>query len=152
MQRGGGQADRNAKARQVYEAHLPSPEVGEKVRDGRVFTGFFRTTPNRRKVAYGTCREIGALDVVIDDERHHNRAIHGDLVALELYPQAEWVPFSSLSAETETRGGEEEQGASDGSDLNVAINESLWLPNKALIANFRSSKPASVTASATAAA
>lgn len=118
-----------------YENFLNREACLAKLSSQDLFQGTIHVNPKRKKVAYVTCNEIGDVDILIDDEKFRNRAIHDDLVAVELFPMCEWSPVSDISVNIHDSYSlsnvEEEESAY------FEVNESLWLPNKTLISQFK---------------
>jgi exosome complex exonuclease DIS3/RRP44 len=116
----GGDA-RDAKRRRVYPEHLSAAELAAGIRAGRLHQGALRVS--RFNSAEGFVGADGAgEDVLIRGRPALNRATDGDVVAVELLPEAEWaapaaaMPGGGGAVEGEAAGEEEgeEEGAAEG--------------------------------------
>ena len=50
-----------------------------------------RISSKNRQIAFVTCKGV-RRDVFIDGEKRRNRALNGDIVVVEIFPQSEWNP------------------------------------------------------------
>jgi exosome complex exonuclease DIS3/RRP44 len=112
---------RDAKRRRVYAEHLSAAELAAGIRAGRLHQGALRVS--RFNSAEGFVGAEGAgEDILIRGRPALNRATDGDVVAVELLPEAEWaapaaaMPGSGGAVEGEAAGeGEgEEEGTAEG--------------------------------------
>ena len=78
----------------VYEEHLPL----DSDRVAGAYSGLLKVIALNRKTAYVKVPGV-KVDILIRNEEHRNRAIHGDKVALELLPTAEWEPIRVVATE-----------------------------------------------------
>lgn len=78
--------------KQYYPAHLPQNELSIGVKSGKFFQGYIRAERGCHDKCYVTVRQcedrvavniIGAKDI--------NRAVDGDIVAIELNPVSKWI-------------------------------------------------------------
>ena len=126
----------------VYNEYLPADVVQKGLLDGTLYQGLLRVNPKRRKVAYVTCEGI-KIDVFIEDEKLRNRAIHGDVVVVELLPQSEWLPIVQRSQTTEAVNLTVGQSGAAWTESSVAVDEDddedehhlqvLWQPRAELL-------------------
>ncbi len=117
-----------------FERHLSTEEAVQLVESGHLFRGTFRVYPNKRKIGFVSCANM-SVDLCVDDELLlRNRAVHGDIVALELLHSSEWLPRAGSAAEVAEAGEfESEEILEDGDD---GIVQSLWQPKHELLQRF----------------
>ena len=89
----------------LYPAHMSATEIADGIREGQLQQGFLR-------MAIGTCMRATVGDVEIVGKRELNRAVDGDLVAIEIIP-----------ASTPAEQADEEDGEGE-SILDSAVTES----------------------------
>ena len=82
---------KGSKSAEFYEPHLDQ----EAYENGAYYTGILRVNPRKMTEGYVSVNGIG-VDIRIDNEQLRNRSLHGDLVAIELLPEAEWLEFSNM--------------------------------------------------------
>lgn len=82
----------------------------------------------KRKVGYVSCEGI-SIDICIDDEINRNRAVHGDLVAVQLFPESQWLPLSQR--ERGSRKGDTEDDEDE--EESAMIVRQLWQPHVDII-------------------
>ena len=126
----------------LYSEYMPLEAVQKGLLAGTLYQGLLRVNPKRRKVAYVTCEGI-KIDVYIEDEKLRNRAIHGDIVAVELLPQSEWLPIVQRSQTTEAVSLTVGQTGASWTESSVAVDEDddddehhlqvLWQPRAELL-------------------
>jgi exoribonuclease R len=107
-----------------YEEHVALEGLASwaSARPDKCFHGILRVDPNKSKVAYITpapypgpmnppavAGAIKPLDILIDDERCRNRALHGDRVCVELLPEDKWADLTDR--QKQQRQQEEGKGA-----------------------------------------
>ena len=97
---------------------------------GQLLKGVLRVNPKRRKVAYVSVAGIH-VDILIDDEKWRNRAFHGDLVVLELFPSSEWAPNASSTRDDAECSIYDHVG--DEKVITNDMHESLWRPRNDLL-------------------
>lgn len=78
----------------VFDHYMSTKDVEAGILNGTVLKGLLRVNPNNWKIAYVSCEGM-TIDVCIDDVKLRNRAIHEDLVALQLLPKSEWLQIVS---------------------------------------------------------
>ncbi|RUS33522.1 hypothetical protein BC938DRAFT_471221 [Jimgerdemannia flammicorona] len=86
-------------------------ELEAGVKSGRYFQGVLRVSPSNRDQAYiNGGSKIGG-DILIIGNRHRNRAVHGDVVVVELLSENSWtVPANSMSYDLDMAKAAEEVG------------------------------------------
>ena len=105
-----------------YDNHIDEIQVSNGLASGTYFKGLLRVNPQRRKVAYISVEGI-KFDIVIVDEKDRNRAVHGDCVVVELYPDADWLPRAAAPKESNKAN----DGLEDSNNA-TSIQTSLWNP------------------------
>ena len=126
----------------LYSEYIPLDAAQKGLLAGTLYQGLLRVNPKRRKVAYVTCEGI-KIDVFIEDEKLRNRAIHGDIVVVELLPQSEWLPIVQRSQTTEAVNLTVGQTGAAWTESSVAVDEDdddeqhhlqvLWQPRAELL-------------------
>uniref|UniRef100_S4RXM9 DIS3 exosome endoribonuclease and 3'-5' exoribonuclease n=1 Tax=Petromyzon marinus TaxID=7757 RepID=S4RXM9_PETMA len=85
-------------SRVIFPEHLPLSQLQQGVRSGRFVQGTFLAS--RENYLEGTLRVRGDGDsdkeVLIQGLHHLNRAMHDDIVCVEMFPEERWVAPSSL--------------------------------------------------------
>jgi exoribonuclease R len=121
-----------------YNNYLDIKEVIYGLEHGTLFCGKLRVYPNRRRVGYIQCNSM-TIDVCIDDEKYRNRAIHGDKVCIELFPESEWIPIINKSNKNKEEFAEVKK-----LDITESIKEdelnsqtTLWQPKYDLLKQFK---------------
>ncbi|XP_066596305.1 exosome complex exonuclease RRP44 [Prorops nasuta] len=92
--------------REIYPCHLAPAELHEGIKSGKLLQGTFYAS--RENFLEGSVNfESTEKSVLIQGRANLNRAIDGDLVAIELLPEAEWSAPSEiiLQDEQEADGG-----------------------------------------------
>lgn len=102
---GGGGRRGGRKSR--FREHLDDDEVAKGLKSGTLLKGRIRINPRRRIEAYVTIEGL-EVDVILKGISAQNRAVEGDLVALELLPPESWDSLETGSEEEETKAIEVE--------------------------------------------
>ncbi len=106
------------------------------VERGNYLRGYVRVNPRKKTEAYVSCDGIG-VDIRVDDEKLRNRSLDGDLVALEILPEEEWLEFSVMlkgklklvdDDEEETSVGPSEVILEEDEEAVRRTQERLWRP------------------------
>lgn len=79
-------SSRRTQRKQYFDEHLPKEEALRLIAEGKLLQAELRINRLQRSLAYATVPGF-ERDVLIDGDRMRNRALDGDLVALELIPQ-----------------------------------------------------------------
>jgi DIS3-like exonuclease 2 len=103
----GGGSSKSRGGGDFYEGHLDEETVNE---TGTYLTGRIRVNPRKKTEAYVSCDGI-SVDIRVDDEKLRNRSLDGDLVALEILPEDQWLEFSAMLKGKLNLGDEEEETA-----------------------------------------
>ncbi|XP_075919903.1 exosome complex exonuclease RRP44-like [Petromyzon marinus] len=92
----------------IFPEHLSLSQLQEGVRSGRCVQGTFLAS--RENYLEGTLRVRGDGDsdkeVLIQGLQHLNRAMHDDIVCVEMFPEERWVAPSSLVLHDEGVAGD----------------------------------------------
>uniref|UniRef100_S4RRK4 DIS3 exosome endoribonuclease and 3'-5' exoribonuclease n=1 Tax=Petromyzon marinus TaxID=7757 RepID=S4RRK4_PETMA len=123
-------------SRVIFPEHLPLSQLQQGVRSGRFVQGTFLVS--RENYLEGTLRVRGDGDsdkeVLIQGLQHLNRAMHDDIVCVEMFPEERWVAPSSLVLHDEGVAGDvaeenEEDVVSGASTLPTIRSASMpWAP------------------------
>lgn len=149
--------------KKVYQEYITKHEAMDGLRSGIYLQGKLRVNPKSRKNAFVTCAGL-KKDVMIQDEvmmmqtGFRNRAIHGDIVVIEVLPESEWPSMTVRSsvddevtfenflsgnalAQLEIRAGEGK--STDENALTISENKrKLWRPNEDVLQSFRTNETA----------
>jgi len=134
-----------------YEEYLPVEQIEEGMGQ-QYFQGILKVNPRKKVEAYVRPEGFN-IDLRVDDEKARNRSLHGDLVALELLPEAEWAPWSSM---LQAKLGLELGDTAAGGELPARVpsqnpaEKRLWAPKQGMIDGFRSQADVAKRAAATA--
>ncbi|XP_075921073.1 exosome complex exonuclease RRP44-like [Petromyzon marinus] len=95
-------------SRVIFPEHLPLSQLQQGVRSGWFVQGTFLAS--RENYLEGTLRVRGDGDsdkeVLIQGLQHLNRAMHDDIVCVEMFPEERWVAPSSLVLHDEGVAGD----------------------------------------------
>jgi exoribonuclease R len=91
---GSARANSGSPRANIFDHYMSAKDVQAGLLSGTVLKGILRVNPNNWKIAYVSCEGI-TIDICIDVVKMRNRAIHEDLVALQLLPKSEWLPTVS---------------------------------------------------------
>ncbi|KAH9492824.1 hypothetical protein Btru_023781 [Bulinus truncatus] len=83
-----GRQNNNRERTNAYEEHWPQYQVHDGLQTKQLFSGFICLTYGNDE-AYVTLSN--GIDVLISDMKDRNRAFHGDEVAVQIYPQDQWM-------------------------------------------------------------
>lgn len=97
---------------------------------GTVLKGILRVNPNNWKIAYVSCEGM-TIDICIDDIKLRNRAIHEDMVALQLLPKSEWLPLVSKVVLSKDNVDSSFEFPKNGND--DIIQKDLWQAQNSLL-------------------
>ncbi|OHT13332.1 RNB-like protein [Tritrichomonas foetus] len=90
--------DSAATGEQIYPEHLSILEVHRLVDKGEAFIGVFSLSQFSREEA--TVRTQNNGEIIIQNKINQNRAIDGDLVAVQLLPESEFITVGQQSFQT----------------------------------------------------
>lgn len=81
----------------IYPEHLELSKIHEGITENRLYQGKFQTNQqNFLEATVNIKMNNGDVSVLIQGKQHINRAIHDDIVAVELLPESEWTSKSDL--------------------------------------------------------
>ncbi|XP_076854118.1 DIS3-like exonuclease 1 [Brachyhypopomus gauderio] len=122
-------------AEKEYPEHLPADVLEAGIKSGRFIQGTLNVNKHRAQheafVRFeGSTNKNTELnsDVLISGMKHRNRAIHGDLVAVELSPRSEWTGRTTALTEDhgEERTGDDTQSQPMPTGRVVGILQRNW--------------------------
>ena len=126
------------KSIEFYDDHLRAEDVRRSLGQ-RYFQGILNVNPRKNVEAYVRCEGF-TIDFRIDDEKMRNRSLHGDIVIVELLPEASWVPWSNMlqaKLGLSEKSGSSEDLSRDTAPYDNSGTQKLWAPNQDLIESFR---------------
>ncbi|KAI8061570.1 DIS3-like exonuclease 1-like protein [Gongronella butleri] len=92
-----------------YTEHKAIDELEVGIKSGRFFSGLIRCRADRQQALVTAEPD---KEILIVGNEHRNRAVHGDLVAIELLPESQWLSLSNrMSLES---GDQDDESASAG--------------------------------------
>ncbi|XP_052267477.1 DIS3-like exonuclease 2 isoform X2 [Dreissena polymorpha] len=86
---GKGQGQRQRKRQQVFAEYLTREELSAGLKTGTLIEGAIRINPKNYEEAY-VPHPDGTSDILISSFKHRNRALNGDVVAVQLLEEGEW--------------------------------------------------------------
>jgi DIS3-like exonuclease 2 len=117
-----------------YFPHLREEDLQKGIESQRYHVGTLRILIKSAKFAFVTVPAFSS-DIVIHDLKDRNRAFHGDLVVIELYPSTEWPPANQSLPIIEKKMPSLES-------LSIEDNNSqqLWRPRADLLIPFEATE------------
>ena len=101
------------KVKIVYPEHLKPSLLKAGIRDGKLLMGVYEANRNNYQEGYVNCMSTShRQEILVSGVVHINRAIHGDAVAVEVFPESEWKAPSGIVIEDKTMDTEEVAGDS----------------------------------------
>ena len=101
------------KVKIVYPEHLKPSLLKAGIRDGKLLMGVYEANRNNYQEGYVNCMSTShRQEILVSGVVHINRAIHGDAVAVEVFPESEWKAPSGIVIEDKTMDTEEVTGNS----------------------------------------
>ncbi|ORX46300.1 RNB-domain-containing protein [Hesseltinella vesiculosa] len=119
-----------------YVEYKSMDELDVGIKSGRYFSGILRCSSDRQQAQVSVDQEDSILIIGNDNQ---NRAVHGDLVVVELLPQSQWTSsFNRVS-----HGPNQQDDAGDGESSNqkrktgkiIGVLNRNWRPYVATIQN-----------------
>ncbi|XP_014350359.1 exosome complex exonuclease RRP44 [Latimeria chalumnae] len=100
----------------IFPEHLPLSKLQQGIKSGIYFQGSFRASrDNYLEATVWIHGEEGEnKEILVQGLKHLNRAIHEDVVAVELLPKKQWVAPSSIVMQDE--GADEDDDNEDGKE------------------------------------
>ncbi|CAM9132050.1 unnamed protein product, partial [Heterosigma akashiwo] len=132
---GGGGGGRRRRRQALYPAHLPMSELARGVQSGKYFQGPIRCERGGWQRGYVVEKEKEAesrMAVHIVGWEHMNRAVNGDIVAIEVLPRDQWLgaaearDAAALDARSKEEG--EKESAAEGAAAEVAADTAEETP------------------------
>ncbi|KZT57597.1 RNB-domain-containing protein [Calocera cornea HHB12733] len=104
--RGGGR-------KALYDEYWPAGTVEAGVKSGRLFQGFFNPSQYNYLEGFVNSQALGRPILVIG-RADLNRAVSGDIVAVELYPESQWkAPGDEVVDQEQTLANDDASGSED---------------------------------------
>ncbi|KAJ3012471.1 exosome catalytic subunit dis3 [Thoreauomyces humboldtii] len=111
-----------------YPEHLSNSQISAGLRSGGFFSGKLSISPSNF-LEGSVFAEVAKEErtILIVGREHLNRAIHGDVVALQFLPRSEWhVPVGMILEEEEANRTEEDaDNSGDKMDTDVEVKETV---------------------------
>ena len=114
----------------IFDDYMIKRDVEAGLSSGTVLKGILRVNPNNWKIAYVSCEGM-TIDICIDDIKLRNRAIHEDMVALQLLPKSEWLPLVSKVVLSKDNVDSSFEFPKNGND--DIIQKDLWQAQNSLL-------------------
>ncbi|DBA70092.1 TPA: hypothetical protein ACH3X2_012255 [Trebouxia sp. C0005] len=134
---------RGAKRKRVYDEHRPMSDIQNSIKSGTYHQGALRVSRFNPFEGWVGSESVGQ-DILISGRIDMNRALDGDVVAVELLPESQWRGASAHlpQADAESTTGVEEEDGDDpegGHIAQVAPGEHLddALPQDGALGNAR---------------
>jgi DIS3-like exonuclease 2 len=112
-----------------YTPHLSEEGLQQGIEGQRYHVGTLRILIKSAKFAFVSVPAFSS-DIVIHDLKDRNRAFHGDLVVVELFPSTEWPPANQIPILEKKLPGLENLEIQDSN------SQQLWRPREDLLAPF----------------
>ncbi|KAM9459342.1 DIS3-like exonuclease 2 isoform 1-T3 [Salvelinus alpinus] len=93
--------------KQVFEAYMTTEDVSHGLKRGELIQGSIRINPKKYHEAFIAAPD-GKRDIFLDGTAARNRALNGDVVVVQVFPQEQWKVVKSDSegvSEPETQSG-----------------------------------------------
>ncbi|RUS18764.1 hypothetical protein BC937DRAFT_88378 [Endogone sp. FLAS-F59071] len=101
-------ARKNGTAELGYKEYSTIDELKAGVKSQTYFQGVLRVSPTNRDQAY-ISGDNKMRDILISGNQHRNRAVHGDIVVVELLAKNSWIaPATSISYDVDMAKADEE--------------------------------------------
>uniref|UniRef100_A0A8C5GMY8 Exosome complex exonuclease RRP44 n=1 Tax=Gouania willdenowi TaxID=441366 RepID=A0A8C5GMY8_GOUWI len=112
----------------LYPEHLPLSRVQAGIKSGSYLQGTFRASRDNYLEATVFVQGEGdtSTEVILQGLQHLNRAVHQDVVAVQLLPREQWVAPSSVVMQDEGAG--KDDGVEEDEEEKVSIAESSRKP------------------------
>nr|XP_054755302.1 exosome complex exonuclease RRP44-like [Lytechinus pictus] len=111
----------------LYPEHLSSCEINTGIKEGRYKKGTFKASRENFREGYVSVQGVDKM-VFIKGLANQNRAVQGDIVAVEILPESQWTVPSTVIAED--KGSKEDV-------LDEDIDNSISSPKKGAIPTCR---------------
>ncbi|XP_061301268.1 exosome complex exonuclease RRP44 [Pezoporus flaviventris] len=81
----------------IFPEHIPLSKLQQGIKSGNYLQGTYRASrDNYLEATVWVHGDAEEKEIVIQGLKHLNRAVHEDIVAVELLPKSEWVALSSV--------------------------------------------------------
>ncbi|XP_057280054.1 exosome complex exonuclease RRP44 [Pezoporus wallicus] len=81
----------------IFPEHIPLSKLQQGIKSGNYLQGTYRASrDNYLEATVWVHGDAEEKEVIIQGLKHLNRAVHEDIVAVELLPKSEWVALSSV--------------------------------------------------------
>jgi exosome complex exonuclease DIS3/RRP44 len=124
---GAGAGGRPAKRARLYSEHLSQSAITRGLKEGRLHQGALRVSRFNPFEGFVGSDAVGA-DILLSGRVDMNRALDGDIVAVELLPEASWKRVSARLP-----GGKKAPAAAGGADAGGDVEEEEEAPDAALL-------------------
>ncbi|XP_020848099.1 exosome complex exonuclease RRP44 [Phascolarctos cinereus] len=116
----------------IFPEHLPLSKLQQGIKSGVYLQGTFRASRENYLEAtvwvHGDDEEN--REIILQGLRNLNRAVHEDIVAVELLPKSQWVAPSSVVLQDEGQNGDDVEDEEEKENtLKTAINEKMLRPS-----------------------
>ncbi|XP_074047898.1 exosome complex exonuclease RRP44 [Macrotis lagotis] len=116
----------------IFPEHLPLSKLQQGIKSGAYLQGTFRASRENYLEAtvwvHGDDEEN--KEIILQGLRNLNRAVHEDIVAVELLPKSQWVAPSSVVLQDEGQNDDDiEDEEEKENTLKTAINEKMLRPS-----------------------
>ncbi|KAM9567156.1 exosome complex exonuclease RRP44 [Guaruba guarouba] len=81
----------------IFPEHIPLSKLQQGIKSGNYLQGTYRASrDNYLEATVWVHGDVEGKEIIIQGLKHLNRAVHEDIVAVELLPKGEWVALSSV--------------------------------------------------------
>ncbi|KAH6935339.1 hypothetical protein HPB50_005221 [Hyalomma asiaticum] len=132
------EAAKNADRRCIYPEHLPQAELHLGIKSGRFEQGKFQASRDNYlegNVVLGDDEE--SRSILIQGRSNLNRAVHEDLVVVEIFPEEKWSLPSGLVLVDETQDEEDKAEEEESVKLNPSPAKSNRVPSGRIVGILR---------------
>ncbi|EPQ19859.1 Exosome complex exonuclease RRP44 [Myotis brandtii] len=117
----------------IFSEHLPLSKLQQGIKSGTYLQGTFRASRENYLEAtvwvHGDAEENKEASIILQGLKNLNRAIHEDIVAVELLPKNQWVAPSSVVLQDEGQNEDDvEKEEETERILKTAVNEKMLKP------------------------
>ncbi|XP_048197208.1 exosome complex exonuclease RRP44 [Perognathus longimembris pacificus] len=115
----------------IFSEHLPLSKLQQGIKSGSYLQGTFRASRENYLEAtvwiHGDTEEY--KEIILQGLKHLNRAVHEDIVAVELLPKSQWVAPSSVVLQDEGQNEDDVEKEEEREHmLKTAVNEKMLKP------------------------
>ncbi|XP_072478410.1 exosome complex exonuclease RRP44 [Notamacropus eugenii] len=116
----------------IFPEHLPLSKLQQGIKSGAYLQGTFRASRENylEATVWVHGDEEENREIILQGLRNLNRAIHEDIVAVEVLPKSQWVAPSSVVLQDEGQNGDDVEDEEEKENtLKTAINEKMLRPS-----------------------